>query len=78
MVWRPTETAPSVKNVFVFLESGQTLYAFYHVDGYWCATYENQAPPCWTDGICWGSNEDLEPSIRPLLWWDNDEQEREV
>ena len=30
--------------------------------------YEPATPPCWTDGICWGVNEDDVPSAQPAHW----------
>jgi hypothetical protein len=36
--------------------------------GAWCATKNNDHPPCWTDGICWRVNDAGEPSD-PVMWW---------
>lgn len=30
--------------------------------------YEPRAPKCWTDGVCWGRNEDDRPSRQPRHW----------
>lgn len=27
--------------------------------GGWAFTTDQEPPPCWTDGVCWGSNEAL-------------------
>ena len=29
---------------------------------------ESNAPPCWTDGVCWAVNEDGKPSEQPRFW----------
>lgn len=36
----------------------------------WATTneYEPKAPRCWTDGVCWGSNDDGVPSRQPRHW----------
>jgi len=37
--------------------------------GGWAFATEDQEPPdCWTDGICWASNEDGNQSIEPTHW----------
>lgn len=30
--------------------------------------HEPKCPACWTDGVCWGSNEDNKPSRQPVAW----------
>lgn len=30
--------------------------------------HEPHAPKCWTDGVCWGQNEDGVPSKQPRHW----------
>ena len=30
--------------------------------------YEPRVPKCWTDGVCWGSNDDGVPSRKPRHW----------
>lgn len=30
--------------------------------------YEPAAPECWTDGVCWGSNDEGKPSRKPAAW----------
>lgn len=35
--------------------------------GAWVAENEHH-PKCWTDGVCWASNEDEEPSDPPKFW----------
>lgn len=34
----------------------------------WMFTREQEPPDCWTDGVCWPSNEDGLPSIQPTHW----------
>jgi len=34
----------------------------------WAFTTDQEPPACWTDGICWASNEDEAPSIQPIAW----------
>ncbi len=36
--------------------------------GAWHAEKVGDHPPCWTDGICWASNEDGRPSEQPQAW----------
>lgn len=30
--------------------------------------HESNCPSCWTDGVCWASNEDEKPSRQPVAW----------
>jgi hypothetical protein len=30
--------------------------------------YDPKAPKCWTDGVCWGKNDDGVPSRQPRYW----------
>lgn len=34
----------------------------------WIADDEDVCPPCWSDGACWSSNADEEPSDQPVAW----------
>jgi len=34
----------------------------------WAFTTDQEPPACWTDGVCWESNEDEVPSIQPIAW----------
>lgn len=34
----------------------------------WVFVEDQEPPPCWTDGVCWESNEDGMPSIKPIAW----------
>lgn len=33
--------------------------------GGWCFVEDQEPPDCWTDGICWEINENLEQSVQP-------------
>lgn len=44
---------------------------FYGEDGGGGATwvcFDDRAPVCWTDGVCWQTNEDDKPSKKPKYW----------
>ena len=34
----------------------------------WQFVSEQEPPDCWTDGICWESNEDGQQSVKPIRW----------
>lgn len=34
----------------------------------WAAENEGEHPPCWTDGCCWTSNENEDPSLPVTAW----------
>ena len=36
--------------------------------GGWQFVEEQEPPQSWTDGICWESNEDDQPSVKPTRW----------
>lgn len=36
--------------------------------GGWHEHEEGAAPPCWTDGICWGKNHNEVPSDPVIAW----------
>ena len=36
--------------------------------GCWVAVNEDEAPPCWTDAVCWESNADFVQSDPPVEW----------
>jgi hypothetical protein len=36
--------------------------------GGWSFMGDGEPPDSWTDGICWESNEDGEPSVQPVQW----------
>ena len=33
-----------------------------------CDEHEPHVPPCWDDGVCWGSNGDGQRSRAPVSW----------
>jgi hypothetical protein len=36
--------------------------------GGWAFVEDQEPPACWTDGVCWESNADDQPSIQPARW----------
>ena len=34
----------------------------------WVMAEEQGWPDSWDDGVCWGINSNLEPSVRPIAW----------
>ncbi len=70
--WLPIKTAPYGTPVVVLTERGQIFKAQRDcIDD--CPTWRtceewDVCPPCWSDGVCWGSNEDDEPSDPPEFW----------
>lgn len=38
----------------------------------WVFMEDQEAPDCWTDGVCWSSNEDEKPSVQPTEWKEHD------
>lgn len=36
--------------------------------GAWTFVEDQEPPDCWTDGVCWTSNEDGKPSVHPTHW----------
>jgi len=36
--------------------------------GCWIFTRDQEPPDCWTDGVCWASNEEGVASIPPTRW----------
>jgi hypothetical protein len=79
MEWQPIETAPKDGTAIQAEIPGNgscNIIAWQHgllnSDGEECGAWmfmEDQDPPdCWTDGICWESNEDGNPSVKPVRW----------
>ena len=77
--WQPIETAPKDgtpiqahipghgdKNIIAW------SFGFEDETGEDCAAwfiYDDKKPPkSWTDGVCWASNDDEKPSIKPTHW----------
>lgn len=77
--WQPIETAPrdgmpiqakipghGSDNVIAWLgglvnESGEECGGWYWME-------DTEPPESWTDGVCWASNADGEPSVEPTHW----------
>jgi hypothetical protein len=71
--WRPIETAPrDGSRIVVITRGGIALAAKWSSIGddfsTWIAVEDDMHPKCWTDGVCWESNEDGEQSDPPV-WW---------
>lgn len=76
--WLPIETAPKDGTVIMLQTSGRHILAARWESGFinsdeepcncWVEAYEDTAPESWTDGVCWASNEDEEPSDPPIRW----------
>jgi len=71
--WQPIETAPKDGTCVVMLTRGGSVVraSFGNLgdDAWtWIATNDDEHPKCWTDGACWESNEDDEPSDQPVYW----------
>lgn len=73
--WRDIASAPTDRSVIVRTKGGLIFRAAFdgEVEGpdgpcwAWQAD-EDLHPRCWTDAICWSSNEDDEPSDPPAYW----------
>jgi len=75
--WQGIESAPY--NTPVRIKAGEmTFVARLLIDAamttaeetcdQWVAEHEGEHPPCWTNGACWQSNENDDPSLRPVAW----------
>lgn len=62
-------TPPAFEPVVVRTAAGRVFAAYVGHNGVWSAADLVVRPPCWTDGICWQSNEDGEPSDPVVAWW---------
>jgi hypothetical protein len=76
--WSTMDSAPDLTFVIVRTKTGYVFKAKYEhniasgpdegsCDG-WVVGDGDLHPPCWTDGVCWASNEDEEPSDPPVGW----------
>ncbi len=79
MMWQQIETAPKDGTPFQaripgYGDDNVILWINGLLDdgeedcGGWCMADEQEPPDCWTDGICWGTNEDGVPSVLPTHW----------
>lgn len=76
--WQPIETAPRDGTAILVKTVGDHYLEAYwgdslmnkaeHFCSGWFANKEDNHPACWTDGVCWESNADEEPSDPPILW----------
>ncbi|MGW9333608.1 hypothetical protein [Bosea sp. NPDC055594] len=79
MGWYTLASAPlDGRDIDILTAGGFELRARYERQGFineagddcggWVSSEEDKHPPCWTDGVCWGSNEDESPSDPPIMW----------
>lgn len=76
--WQDIASAPLNTPVLVRVGEGMTFIARLLPDAsmttadetcdQWQAEYEDEHPPCWSDGCCWESNEDGNASLQPRGW----------
>lgn len=70
--WQPIETAPRNRPVAGLTRAGKLVKMDWTMLGDdavgWGAVDEDEHPSCWTDGFCWASNSDGEPSDPPVMW----------
>lgn len=78
--WKPMETAPrdgtaiqakipGNGSVNIIMWMGGFLDEAEQDCCCWVFVHEEQEPPeCWTDGVCWSSNENDDPSVQPVAW----------
>lgn len=77
LVWRAPDTAPPDTEVEVRVGAMAFLAKLVPGGGMtmdgddcdqWQATRDGEHPPCWSDGCCWASNEDEDPSMPVEAW----------
>jgi hypothetical protein len=77
--WQPIESAPRDGTAFQAIIPGHgadnvlcwtdgLLDSDGNDCGSWVFASEQEPPDCWTDGYCWGVNEDGVPSVQPTQW----------
>jgi hypothetical protein len=71
--WQPMETAPRTRPIVVETAAGRVFKAKWVVigddaTGWGTVEEDDPRPTCWTDGFCWASNADEEPSDPPVRW----------
>ena len=80
MDWQPIETAPLDGTAIQarIPGHGEDNIIAWQVDAFmdnagdpcggWAFVTDQEPPECWTDGICWATNEDGVPSVQPTHW----------
>ena len=77
--WQPMETAPKDGAIIQAEIPGHGCdNLIWWMDGLvdsegndcggWAFAEDQEPPDCWTDGICWRTNEDGEESVQPTRW----------
>lgn len=76
--FQPIDTAPLDGTTITVKTAGGHIFRAAAYNGFinekeedvwaWVAVNEGDYPSCWTDGVCWGENEDGIPSDRPVEW----------
>lgn len=75
--WRPIATAPRDGTAIQARIPGHgedNVIAWIFIEweeapiGTWQFVEDQEPPDCWTDGICWRSNDMGQPSVRPTHW----------
>ncbi len=74
--WKSMDSAPRGPVVMIKTRGGHEFAASWDFGyegedgpcGCWAAVHEDEAPDCWTDGVCWASNDAGVPSDQPVAW----------
>lgn len=71
--WYPMTDAPRDRPILVFTNAGHVVKCAWTVigddaEGWGTVSEDDLRPNSWTDGFCWASNEDEEPSDEPIAW----------
>lgn len=77
--WEDMKTAPRDRSeVDILTGDGFELLARFEPHGFmdmdgndvggWVAVVDGEHPECWTDGVCWASNEMEVESDQPVAW----------
>jgi hypothetical protein len=65
------DAAPIDRSIMLHMPDGMSFLASYRdvgCDSAWCADDADDAPECWSDGVCWGLNAAGFPSTQPVGW----------